>query len=121
MVTPSRRTGTENMAALMDELQDVPKFVWNGEGENPYFGMLGLADAIIVTPDSVNMVSDACSTGKPVHVIDVPEANSKFKRFHLLFFGEGMTRVFQGKIEHWVYPPLDDMRVVVERVRKMLI
>src|SRR3546814_3642619 len=34
---------------------------------NPNFGILGLADHVIVTGDSVNMVSEAASTGKPVH------------------------------------------------------
>ena len=34
---------------------------------NPYAGLLGWADRLVVTPDSVNMISEACATGKPVY------------------------------------------------------
>ena len=50
----------------------MPHYLWDGEGENPYFGLLGLADFLVVTCDSVNMVSEAASTGKPVYVADLP-------------------------------------------------
>src|SRR3546814_5644221 len=48
-------------------------------GENPYFAYLGLADAILVTADSVNMVCEAASTGKPVYVIDLDGSSDKFR------------------------------------------
>jgi hypothetical protein len=38
---------------------------------NPYFGVLALADALIVTSDSVAMLSEAAATGKPVHIFDL--------------------------------------------------
>ena len=42
--------------------------LWDGTGDNPYFAFLALADAIVVTEDSVNMVTEAAGTGKPVYV-----------------------------------------------------
>ncbi len=120
MITPSRRTGAENLAILQDALRDTPSYIWDGQGDNPYYGMLGLADAIVVTCDSVNMVSEACSTGKPVMVIDLPGGSDKFRRFHQAMRDDGMTRPFTGKIETWSYAPLDDMRLVAERVQEML-
>ena len=120
MVTPSRRTGAENLAILQNALRDVPHFLWDGTGENPYYGMLGLADAILVTADSVNMVSEACSTGKPVMVIELPGGSDKFRRFHQALRDDGMTRPFAGKLEQWRYPPLNDMELVAARVRKMM-
>ena len=50
-VTTSRRTGEDNAKILRDRLQDVPLFFWDGAEENPYFGLLALADAIVVTSD----------------------------------------------------------------------
>jgi len=38
---------------------------------NPYFGVLALADALIVTSDSVAMLSEAAATGRPVHIFDL--------------------------------------------------
>jgi len=120
MITPSRRTGEENLALLHNILRDTPSFIWNEEGANPYYGMLGLADAIITTCDSVNLVSEACSTGKPVMIIDLPGGSDKFRRFHQAMRDDGMTRPFRGKLENWVYRPLDDMRLVADRVMLML-
>jgi hypothetical protein len=120
MITTSRRTGAENLALLQEALRGTPSYIWDGQGENPYYGMLGLADAILVTCDSVNMVSEACSTGKPVMIIDLPGGSNKFLRFHQTLRDDGMTRAFKGHIEKWDHPPLDDVRLVAARINIMM-
>lgn len=121
LVTPSRRTGAENVATLTDVLGDVSAMVWDGTGDNPYFGYLAAGDAIAVTCDSVNMVSEACMTGKPVMVIDLPGRGSdKFRRFHDRLQRDGLTRPFKAKLERWSYPPLDDTARAAEAVRRRL-
>jgi mitochondrial fission protein ELM1 len=120
MVTPSRRTGDANLAILQAGLSEVPSYIWDGQGANPYYGMLGLADAVIVTCDSVNMVSEACTTGKPVHVIQLPGGSDKFRRFHQSLYDDGLTRPFKGKLEQWNYAPLDDVGLVAGRIKDMM-
>lgn len=109
LLTASRRTGTEVQEALREALSDTPSFIWDGSGENPYLGFLGLADTILVTADSVNMVSEACTTGKPVYVIELEGGSDKFNRFHHIMQSEGYTRPFTGKLDNWSYTPLDDV------------
>ena len=46
--------------------------------ENPYFGYLAIADAFIVTFRSMSMLTEACSTGKPVHMFDL-DTGPEFK------------------------------------------
>jgi mitochondrial fission protein ELM1 len=122
MVTPSRRTGAENIKILQDALQGSGSYIWdwNGPVANPYYGMLGLADVIIATCDSVGMVTEACSTGKPVMIIDLPGGSDKFRRFHQTMRDDGMTRPFRGEVEIWGYAPLDDMRLIADRIRQMI-
>ena len=108
LVTTSRRTGAENEEILRDRLANLPATLWDGSGENPYFAFLGLADAIVVTPDSVNMVCEACTTGKPVFVTHMPGGSRKFNAFHAALLQDGITRRFEGRLETWTYPPLDD-------------
>jgi hypothetical protein len=117
-ITPSRRTGEENVAVLREVLSDTPSFIWDGAGENPYFGLLALADAIVVTSDSVSMISEACFTGKPVHVYDLPGGRKRIMRFERSLRARGMTRAFTGRIESWSYPPLDETRKAAEFVRQ---
>ena len=95
-VTPSRRTGPDSAASLRARLEGTPAVVWDGGGDNPYFAFLGLADAIVVTADSVSMVSEACSTGKPVYVMELRGGGRKFRAFHHDLRETGLTRPFTG-------------------------
>ena len=104
-VTASRRTGERNAAMLRGSLAGPSIDFWDGTGKNPYFGMLACADAIVVTGDSVNMVSEACSTGKPVYVVPLDikpgrdRAARKFIRFHGALAEAGATLPFEGSID----------------------
>ncbi len=119
-VTPSRRTGAENEAVLRRALADTPAEIWDGKSDNPYFGILALADAFIVTCDSVNMVSEAATTGKPVHVVELEGGSAKFRRFHDSLQKDGITRPFRGKLERWDYPALNETRRIAEEIRSRL-
>ena len=120
LVTTSRRTGPANEAVLRETLRDLPAYVWAGTGDNPYFGLLGLADAIAATADSAAMVSEACATGKPVYVIELEGGNRKFRDFHAGLRAAGMTRAFSGRLERWTYPPLNDTAVVAAEIKRRL-
>lgn len=119
-VTPSRRTGVENEAVLREALRSLPAVVWDGTGANPYLGYLALADAIVVTCDSVNMVSEACATGKPVYVFDLDGGSEKFSRFHERLRRDGLTRPFDGVLAEWRYTPLDDTARVAEEIHQRM-
>lgn len=117
VVTTSRRTGAENEAILRAALADVPSLIWDGQGDNPYFGMLALADAVVVTCDSVSMISEACYTGRPVHVYDFSGGSKRFRRFREDLERGGLTRPFRGRLESWHYTPLDETRRAADFVR----
>jgi len=117
MVTPSRRTGPACEAILRERLAAAPGEVWDGNGDNPYFAYLAYADAVVVTEDSVNMVSEAAATGRPVHLVSLAGGSEKFRRFRAALEAEGVVRPFAGRIEDWSYPVIDDMAHVVDAVR----
>jgi mitochondrial fission protein ELM1 len=108
LVTPSRRTGEAGLALLRDRLKGFSASIWDGSGENPYFAFLALADAFLVTADSVSMISEAAATGKPVHILGLDGGSDKFARFHAAMQAAGITRPFTGRIESWSYPVPDD-------------
>jgi mitochondrial fission protein ELM1 len=120
MVTPSRRTGAANETLLREKLRGAVGEVWDGQGGNPYFGYLAHADAIVVTEDSVNMVSEAAATGKPVYLVTLQGGSSKFRRFRSSLEAEGVARPFEGAIESWSYPPFDDMAIVAKAVAERM-
>ena len=125
MVTTSRRTGADNTAVLQAKLGDVGALIWDGAGANPYFGYLAHAEAIIVTSDSVAMTSEACATGKPVFVIELPGGSAKLERFHHALAEAGCTRPFAdavaaGGLESWRYTALGETASVAGEVRRRL-
>lgn len=119
-ITASRRTAPASMKALTDSLADTPAQIWRGDGENPYFGYLALADAIIVTGDSVSMTSEACATGKPVYVAPMRGRGSKrIDRFFRGLEKDRLVAPFTGRIDDWApRPPLDETARAAEIVRQ---
>ena len=120
MVTPSRRTGTENEALLRRRLDGLPAVIWDGTGENPYDGFLALADAVIVTVDSINMTTESIATGKPVYTVDLEGGAAKFQAFQQRLRDAGVTRPFAGSLEAWTYPQRDDLSKIAAEIRQGL-
>ncbi len=117
MVTTSRRTGAYNQAILEAWLEGTGAYIWSGMGDNPYEGFLALADAIIVSSDSVSMMSEAATTGKPVYRVDLEGGSDRFDAFHKLMEDKGIVRPFRGQIESWSYIPLNDAAIVAEAIK----
>jgi uncharacterized protein len=120
MITSSRRTGAAQEAALREVMAGAAAVVWTGQGANPYFGYLGLANAVIVTCDSVSMITEACATGKPVLVARLPGGSRRFERFFEPLLASGHIRWFAGRLEQWPNRPLVDMGAIAAEVRHRL-
>jgi hypothetical protein len=116
-VTPSRRTAPEAAAVFARELAPLGAFVWTGEGENPYFGLLALADAIIVTRDSISMLSEAAATAAPMLIQSIPGRSRRGDVFIDMLLAENRARMFEGRLQRWEVTPLDDTARVVAEVR----
>ena len=74
----------------------------------------------MTTEDSVNMVTEAAGTGKPVYVQRLKGSSSRLGRFHELMRERGATRPFAGKIESWSYAPINDTEIVAQAIRRAL-
>lgn len=120
LVTPSFRTPYRDV--LTKALQNEPHiFLAEIEKENPYFAMLGLADFMFVTDDSVNMVCEACFTGKPLYILPLLDhGNTKPKKFIKELIHDGIVRPFDGKIEAWTYIPFNDTEKIADLVREKM-
>ena len=122
LITPSRRTGEENIAMLRQCFAGNPRaYVYDFESNNPYMGMLALADAFIVTNDSVNMMSEARATGKPLYLLPLRgHTDTKPARFAQMLLAEGSARLLGNRIEKWSYPVADDMGQLAQEVKRRL-
>jgi mitochondrial fission protein ELM1 len=106
MVTLSRRTSAAARLQFQTYLAPHCALFYEGEGVNPYFAMLGAADHVFVTEDSVSMATEAAATAKPIHILAVDGNAGKLARFHQSLARRGCARPFVGRLETWSYPPL---------------
>lgn len=82
LVTTSARTLDETTQALFEGIS-APSILYRwtkGDPDNPFFAFLGLADRVVVTADSVSMMTEACATGRPVYLYDTGEGITSMKR-----------------------------------------
>jgi mitochondrial fission protein ELM1 len=94
-ITPSRRTPFAVRALIAEAFKGDPRvFLWDLQGDNPYRAILALSDRLVVTSDSVSMVSEAISAPHPVEVFDLGFAR------HVTFIQDlvdsGLVRRFEG-------------------------
>ncbi|HKT53609.1 MAG TPA: mitochondrial fission ELM1 family protein, partial [Caulobacteraceae bacterium] len=96
VVTASRRTPPEAMARLRSTFKGDPDVsLWGPEDENPYLGILGLADRLVVTSDSVSMISEALATRAGVEVFG-EAGNARHAQFLGDLTRQGLIRSFTG-------------------------
>jgi mitochondrial fission protein ELM1 len=120
IVTTSRRTAPAVKKILHQTLEPFGASIWDGEGENPYFGMLACADMIVVTVDSISMVSEAVATSAPVLLAELPGESRRISLFLNMLLEANRVRQFCGQVEYWPVLPLDDTAMAAEQVRKRL-
>lgn len=119
-LTPSRRTSEAAKQVFAATLAPLGGWMWDGAGDNPYYGLLALADAIVVTEDSVSMVSEACATHAPVLLARLPGRSRHIGLFNQLMIADGRVREFAGRLELWPVEPVDDTQAAGDAVRRRL-
>lgn len=119
MITPSRRTHKRLLHAVERATASAPRFIWNGEGENPYPHFLAHADRFLVTGDSVNMTGEPLVTGRPVWVFEPSGGSAKFARFHESLRRYGATRSLPNTVtslDTWTYEPMDAAAAIAREI-----
>lgn len=119
LVTVSRRTPPDVSNALRSAFDALPGLFWSGPDDltNPYAGILAWSDRIIVTPDSVNMLSEACATGRPVWTYAPNPVVGKLARFHAQLIHSGYLRALGDTDPRPAVAPLRETAAVAELIR----
>ena len=121
LVSTSRRTPYERVESLRKQFQRWPGTFWGGpqDGANPYAGTLGWADRFIVSADSVNMISEACATGKPVHAFAPVAPSGKLGRFHQSLIESGHLVAIDGLTNASSMQALREAQTVADQIRHL--
>lgn len=117
LLSASRRTPHELRGVLRHRYIETPGMTWldPGDGDNPYAGLLAWADRIVCSPDSVNMISEACATTVPVFVFDPGRARGRLRVFLDALLARGRIRAVDATLAAFDVEPLrETARVAAE-------
>ena len=117
---PSRRTPAHLVTQLTTALGSLPYAVMDQAENNPYPGILGLVDAVIVTSDSVNMISEATITGLPVLIAEWQSETGRIGAFHDAMMAAGHIAPMRDQLPQDGFTPLVEMPAIVKSVLAQL-
>jgi mitochondrial fission protein ELM1 len=119
IVCGSPRTPPLLAAVLRERVTEMPGAAWLDarDGENFYPGALAWADRIVVTPDSTNLISEACATRVPVFIAGPERATGRLRRLVTELQARGRVRPQLREPVHYAVEPLRETARVADRVR----
>lgn len=121
LIVGSRRTPLAWRSALERIRADwLRHWYSSADGANPYRSALAWADRIVVTGDSVNMLSEAMATGRPVHALMHGRADGKLDRFHAEMRSAGRLLSMVDDAQFTPYPPLRELARVAPELQFLL-
>jgi len=123
IICGSRRTPKKFAEKIRARFSDSGYPIWFDESdnvENTYHQALAYADRIVVTPDSVNMISEACATQVPVYIAQPERATGRMKVFmdHLLKIGRVTPQ--SALLKDYPVTALNTMPDVITRLERFL-
>ena len=109
IIIPSMRT-PKSIIEKAKNYFDKNQIIVFDVDKKAYLSALKLADHIVVTCDSISMISEAAITGKPIYVVQMPsiKSNQRFKEFFNLFESLNIIKNLDSAVEKWDYEKLDE-------------
>ena len=88
--------------------------------DSPYAGLLAWADRLVCTPESVNMLSEACGTRAPVQVFEPDRVAGRLRRFLDALLQRGRMRDLADASLPFDGDPLRETARIAAEVRARL-
>ena len=95
----SRRTSQDIKTVINNNFKN--SFIWDENSKNPYWFLLNMANFIIVTEDSISMISEAISLRKPVYIFKLQRIKEKNRNFTKFLENKKIVKYFSGSINLW--------------------
>ena len=119
IVIPSMRTPKSIIDLAIKEF-GFNNYVVSSVDKQAYLSAFALSTYLIVTCDSISMISEAAVSGKPIFVAHMKpkKDNYRFKKFFQLFRDLGIIKDLGEKVELWSYKKLNEAERIASIVSK---
>ena len=121
IIIPSMRTPKEIIDLAIEEMSSCGHVV-DKVDKQAYLSAYALANYVIVTCDSISMISEAATSGKPIFVafMSPKKDNYRFRRFFELFKQMGITRDLGKKVETWTYNKHNEAQRIAAEIKNKI-
>jgi mitochondrial fission protein ELM1 len=122
MLAASRRTPVAFREAIRARYANRDALLWldDTDGTNAYAGMLAWADRIVCSPDSVNMISEACGTYVPVFVANAVGIRGRIRAFIDDLVAAGRVRPLEAGLAPFKVEPLRETERIARELKERL-
>ncbi len=128
LVTTSRRTPNALAHSIFERLaKEYPhmqliRYMPEQGGDNPYYAWLAQADRVVVTADSVSMISEAAYTAKPLYYFAGKEnVSDKHQRFVEQMVEHGHLKAIRDYDPLWTKAvKLDEAARIGAKIRELM-
>ena len=118
---PSMRT-PKKVIDLAKNYFDNDQIIITNVDKKAYLSSLKLSDHIVVTCDSISMISEAAMTGKPIYVAQMTpnRKNYRFKKFFRLFKSLNIIKDLDYSLEKWNYDKLNETDRISRYIKEQI-
>ena len=120
LISTSRRTPEYLKKEISKIVVNYPHYLYNSEGENPYYAFLAISDIAIVTPDSVNMVSEAITANLSTYIFDLKCKSKKINKFLSKLKSENLIKKIDGEINKFEFKEINATKEIANHLVKLI-
>jgi mitochondrial fission protein ELM1 len=119
LATASRRTGAAATEALGAALSTMPHRLhrWGAAGPNPLLGFMAWADLLVVTGDSVSMLSESLVTAVPLFIAPTGDEGPRHRALHASLYAARQARPIEAAPAPFARAPCDETARIAATIR----
>ena len=119
LISTSKRTPKRLALDIKNLIKDKPHYFYDNVGENPYYALLALSDVALVTPDSVNMLSETLTAGLPTFIFDLKCKSKRINSFLTNLKREKYIKEFNKTIEIYDIKKTNATSVIANHIKTL--
>ena len=114
----------EKYEKVKEEIKNIvynnPHYFYDNNGENPYYALLGVSNVALVTPDSVNMVSEAITANLSTYIFDLECKSRRINKFLSKLKEENFIKKINGKIDEFDFEKSNATKEIANHLAKLI-
>ena len=105
---------------IKDSVKNIPHYYYDNIGDNPYYAFLGASNVALVTPDSVNMISETITANLSTYIFDLKCRSKRINKFLRKLEEENFVKKINGKINEFNFKENNATKEIADHLAKLI-